>query len=453
VSQTSIRFRLTLWYLTALTLGISLFGALVWVEMRQQLLRNREEGMDQRLGALGRFLEFEARDNDLAAIQEEAREYSTGLPPGHGLRLFDLSGRMVFERAPGSGDHLVRSREVAARGMRFRAELSVPLDDYFRTLSILRWVLIASLPAVLIIAGGMGWWLAGRGLKPVGAMTREAREIQAKDLSARISVPETGDELQRLAESWNELLARIEASVRAVTRFTADAAHELRTPLAVIRTTSELALRHERSAEHYHKALDSIHKQTASMTDLVERLLLLAREDSGQWQFRFDAIRLGDTLRELRETLAAPAQEKAVALEWTLPREEPLVWGDADAIRRLVLILVDNSLKHLAPGGEARVSLSSNAESAVIEVSDNGSGIEPQHLPHVFERFYRADPARTAGSGAGLGLSIAKTIVEAHHAQIEIQSQAGRGTRVVVSIPVLGQADPVTAGTESAANG
>jgi heavy metal sensor kinase len=439
--------------LTALSLGISLFGALVWAEMRQQLLRNREEGLDQRLGALGQFLEFEARANNLAAIREEAREYSTGLPPGHGLRLFDLSGGIVYERAPGSGDRLTRSREIAARGMRFRAELSVPLDDYFRTLAILRWVLIASLPAVLLIAGAMGWWLAGRGLKPVGAMTREAREIHARDLSARLSVPETGDELQRLAEAWNELLARIEASVRTVTRFTADAAHELRTPLAVIRTTSELALRHERSAGHYQKALDSIHKQTASMTDLVEQLLLLAREDSGQWQFRFDAIRLGDTLRELQGTLAPAAQEKGVALEWTLPPEEPLVWGDADAIRRLVLILVDNSLKHSAPGGEAKVSLSSNARSAVIEVSDNGSGIEPQHLPHVFERFYRADPTRTAGSGAGLGLSIAKSIVEAHHAHIEIQSQAGQGTRVVVTIPVLGQSDPLTAAAESAANG
>lgn len=437
MNRRSIRFRLTMWYLTALTLGISLFGTLVWAEMRQQLLRNREEGLDRRLGALGRFLEFEARASDLRAIQEEAREYSTGLPPGQGLRLFDLEGRMVFERAPGSGDLLLRSREIAARGMRFRAEMSVPLDDYFRTLSILRWVLIASLPAVLLSAGAMGWWLAGRGLKPVGDMTREAREIQARDLSARISVPPAGDELQRLAEAWNELLARIEGSVKAVTRFTADAAHELRTPLAVIRTTSELALRHERSAEHYRKALDSIHKETAAMTGLVEQLLLLARDDSGQWQFRFDAIRIGDPLRSLECSMAPAAAERGISLGWSLPGQEPLVWADEEALRRLVAILVDNALKYSGAGGEVNVRLRAEGEQALIEVSDNGPGIGAEHLPHVFERFYRADPARTAGTGLGLGLSIARMIVDAHQGTIDIVSSPGSGTAVRVALPVV----------------
>lgn len=436
----SIRFRLTLWYLTALTLGVSLFGALVWAEMRQQLLRNREEALDQRLGALGQFLEFEARANDLAAIQEEAREYSTGLPPGHGLRLFDRAGQVVFERAPGSGELLVRTREVAARGMRFHAEMSVPLDDYFRTLSILRWVLIGSLPVVLVVAGAMGWWLAGRALKPVGAMTREAQEIQARDLSARISVPETGDELQRLAEAWNELLARIEASVRTVTRFTADAAHELRTPLAVIRTTAELALRHERSAEHYRQALNSIHTETALMTELVEQLLLLARDDSGQWQFRFDAIRIGDTLRPLETALRPAAEQRGMTLRWSLPEHEPLVWADAEALRRVVIILVDNALKYSKEGGVVNVRLSGEGASALIEVSDSGPGIAPEHLPHVFERFYRADPARAAGAGSGLGLAIAKTIIDAHHGAIDIGSSPSEGTLVKVRIPAVSSA-------------
>lgn len=437
----SIRFRLTLWYLTALTLGISLFGALVWAEMRQQLLRNRVEGLDRRLGALGRFLEFEARANDLAAIQEEAREYSTGLPPGHGLRLFDLSGRLVFERPPGPGQVLVRSQDVTARGMRVRAEMSVPLDDYFRSLAILGWILVASLPAVLFVAGAMGWWLAGRALQPVGAMTAEAREIQARDLSARISVPQTGDELQRLAEAWNELLARIEASVRTATRFTADAAHELRTPLAVIRTTAELALRHERSPEHYRKTLESIHREAASMTDLVEQLLLLARDDSGQWQYRFDAIRAGDILRSVETAMAPAALKRGIPLHFSLPAHEPLVWADPDALRRVVMILVDNALKYSPPGAPVNVRLSGGPDSALIEVADNGPGIAPEHLPHVFERFYRADPARTAGAGSGLGLAIAKAIVDAHHGSISISSSPS-GAVVRVRIPAVTSSTP-----------
>lgn len=445
MSRRSVRFRLTGWYLTALSLGICLFGSIVWAVMREQMLRNRNEGIDKRLVALGEFLELEARDSSLEAIREEAREYSTGLPSGNGLRVLDQSGRVLFERAPAPGEVLVRSREVQARGMKFTIELSAPLDDFYRTLSLLRWVLLGSLPLVLLLAGGMGWWLAGRALIPVDSMTREAKAISTRDLSARLALPGTGDELQRLGEAWNELLGRIEASMKAVTRFTADAAHELRTPLAVIRTASEIALRQGRTAESYRKTIEAIHRETASMTDLVEQLLLLAREDSGQWQFRFDAIRLGDVLRELRETLAPAAREKEIALEWTLPREEPLVWADPDAIRRLVLILVDNALKYTDSNGEVRVTLSSGAESAAIEVSDNGCGIEPRHLPHVFERFYRADPARTAGSGAGLGLSIAKTIADAHRARIELQSQPGRGTTAVVSIPVFGQDDPLKA--------
>jgi len=283
----------------------------------------------------------------------------------------------------------------------------------------------------------MGWWLAGRALGPVDAMTKEARSLQTRDLSARISVPATGDELQRLAESWNELLGRIETSVRTVTRFTADAAHELRTPLAVIRTSAELALRHERSRERYRTTLQSVQRETESMTELVEQLLLLAREDSGQWQFRFDAIRAGEVLRSLQESLAAAAEAKRIYLKWSLPSTEPLIWGDAEAIRRLVLVLVDNALKYTPDGGAVTVRLVSTAGSAVIEVEDTGAGIETQHVPHIFERFYRADPARTAGNGAGLGLAIAQTIADAHKARIEVASTFGKGTLVRVLLPAL----------------
>lgn len=437
MKRSAVRFRLTLWYLTALSLGILAFGALVWFETRQQLLQNREEALDRRLGALGEFLGFEARTNDWAAILQEAREYSAGLPPGHGLRLLDLSGRAVFEKSPGTDHVLTRRRLMSARGIQFQAELSMPLDDFHRTLATLRWVLILPLPFVLVLAGGMGWWLAGRALQPVDAMTQQARAIQARDLSRRISVPKTGDELQRLAESWNELLGRIETAMNAVTRFTADAAHELRTPLAVIRTTSELALRHQRSAVQYREYLQCVLRETELMSGLVERLLLLAREDAGQWQFDFDAIRTGDILRALQDPLAAAAQQKQITVLWSLPPEEPLVWADAEAVRRLVLILADNALKFTPAGGSVGIRLSPAGGAATIEVEDDGVGIEPRHLPHIFERFYRADSARTAGSGAGHGLAIARTITDAHQAQIDVSSTPGKGTLVCVRFPVM----------------
>lgn len=439
MTRRSLRFRLTVWYLTALSAGIIVFGLLVWETMNVQLVRNREEGLDRRLDALAQFLEREALGNSNADIQEEAREFSSGLPEGHGLQLFDSRGILLFAH-PGTGSEaLSRRKSLTVRGMKFLVELSAPLSDYHRTLTELRWVLVFSLPVVLVLAGGMGWWLAGLSLRPVDAMTREAQAIHAGDLAARLTLPGTGDELQRLAEAWNALLGRIEKSVLTVTRFTADAAHELRTPLAVIRTTSELTLRQDRSADAYRKAISSILSETESMTDLIEQLLLLAREDSGQWQFEFDAIRLGDTLRSLQETIVPLAAARRIRVSWELPTEEPLVWADETAVRRVVLILVDNALKYASKNGTVCVRLASQASGALLEVEDDGPGIATEHLPHIFERFYRADPARTAGEGAGLGLAIAKTIVDAHHGTIEVKSNPRAGTLVRVAIPSIMQ--------------
>jgi heavy metal sensor kinase len=427
-----------MWYLTALSAGIAVFGLSVWGTMRVQLTRNREEGLDRRLIALAQFLEKEALGDTVAAIQEEAREYSTGLPEGHGLRVYAKDGTLLYSHPGSAAEVLTRRMPVIVRGMEFELELTAPLDDFYRTLSELQQVLILLLPAVVLLAGGMGWWLAGLALRPVDAMTQEARAIEATNLGARLTLPGTGDELQRLAEAWNALLARIEASVKTVTRFTSDAAHELRTPLAVIRTTSELALRQDRSPEDYRKTMASILRETESMSELVEQLLLLAREDSGQWQFRFDAIRVGDAVRTLKESLEPLARNAGTRITWKLPAEEPLVWADESALRRMLLILVDNAMKYSGPEGRIEVRLLAEQGETVLEVQDDGPGISPEHLPHIFERFYRADPARTAGEGAGLGLAIAQAIVEAHRGRIEVRSRPGQGTLARVTIPAVG---------------
>jgi heavy metal sensor kinase len=268
-------------------------------------------------------------------------------------------------------------------------------------------------------------------------MTREARAISAKDLSARLSVPETSDELQRLAEAWNELLARIEASVRGVTRFTADAAHELRTPVAVVRASAELALRQDRTPARYRQALQGIQREAVQMTELLDELLLLARGDSGQWQFRFDAVLAGTVIGRLKEVVSPLAESKQISLEWNVPNQAGLVWADEGALRRLVLILVDNAVKFTPAGGRVAVRLEIDPVHCVLEVEDTGSGIAPEHLPHVFDRFYRADPARTNGEGAGLGLAIARTIVEAHQGTIEATQAPGSGTLFRVVVPTV----------------
>jgi heavy metal sensor kinase len=426
---------LTLWYIAVLAAGMLLFGGGTWLTLRGILLDNRERELDRRLAALTSFLEREARGNNLADLREEAREYSTGLPEGHGVRVSQPNGATVFERLPEAGPALRQTAKVEIRGHHLHLELTQPLADSYRTLHTLGWVMLGLFPVVLAVAVAGGWWLARRALGPVGAMTSEARSINAADLGARLSVPPSRDELQELAEAWNELLARIEASVRSVTRFTADAAHELRTPVTVIRTSAELALRHPRTPESYQQTLRSIQHETEGMTELLERLLLLARGDAGQWRLRLDTVFLDDLVSRLRPAILSLAAPRHVTVEFEAPAEPCMIRADESAIGRLIVILADNAIKFTPEGGSVRLRFLIRASECVLEVSDTGCGIACEDLPHIFDRFYRADPARTPGNGAGLGLAIARTIAEAHSGRIEVFSEAGRGSTFRVAMP------------------
>ncbi|MBN9658325.1 MAG: HAMP domain-containing protein [Acidobacteria bacterium] len=419
IHSKSVRFRLALWYLVVLTAGMAVFGLASWTVLREVLLENRYRGLDQRLDAVAAFLEHEARGNELADIAEEAREYATGLPDGQGIRVRSADGRVVFERKSTSSDTLTRTQTMTVRGQPVEVTLTISLADFHRVLQTLAWVMMAVFPAVLAIAVVGGWWLAKRALQPVGAMTREAREINARDLSARVSVPETGDELEELAEAWNSLLARIEASVQAVRRFTADAAHELRTPVTVIRTSAELALRHPRTSESYRQTIGAIEAETVQMTGLLDQLLLLARGDAGQWKFRLETVFMDQLLRGLRRSVDPLAEKSGVTLDWVVPGLSVIVQADEEALRRVILILIDNALKHTPSGGRVSVRLVQGNGTCEVDVSDNGCGITPEDLPRIFDRFYRADSVRTPGSGAGLGLCIAQSIVENHRGRIE----------------------------------
>lgn len=431
----SIRFQLALWYLAVLTLGMAAFGATSWVVLRHVLIENRHRGMEQRLSALETFLSQESRGDSLQDLREETREYATALPEGQGVRVRTKSGELLYERKPGGGETLERSRSIVVRGHPIEIALIISLTDFYKVLGTLAWVMCTVFPMVLVFAMSGGWWLAKRALQPVGAMTREARQISAHDLAARVSVPATGDELQELAEAWNELLARIESGVRAVKRFTADAAHELRTPVTVVRTSAELALRHPRSADSYRQTIASIEHETVQMTELLDQLLLLARGDAGEWKFRFDNVFADQILRGLRNAVAPLAESRQVQIDWEIPEDSAMMWADETAVRRLLLILIDNALKHTPTGGSISVHLSKCESECVFEVADTGTGISEQDLPHVFDRFYRADAARTPGGGSGLGLAIARTIAEAHKGTIAVVFTGKSGTKFRVVLP------------------
>lgn len=438
MKRASVRLRLTFWYSTAFCAGIAAFGAASWYALDEVLLENRERALEERLAALAEFIEQEALGDDRAAIREEAREYATGMQPGHSLRVRTDRGDLLFER-PGEpeADLLVRRADVVIRGNSLELELGAPLDDVQRTLAALRRVMLGLFPVAIALAGLGGWVLARRALAPVDQMTNEARAISAGDLSARLSVPATGDEIQRLAEAWNEVLSRIESSVRGIVRFTADAAHELRTPVTVIRAAAELSLQRDRPVESYRHTLRLVRDETVGMTELLDRLLLLARGDARQWTFKFDAVRTGDAAEAALAAAGPLAERKGVCLRYSEPPESSLVWADADAVRRMILILLDNAIKFTDSGGRVELQIHATPSECSIEVEDGGCGIPASELPRIFERFYRADQARTPGGGAGLGLPIARLIAEAHSGRIDVVSKVGTGTLARIRLPSL----------------
>lgn len=431
----SVRFHLTLWYLVVLAAGMALFGTGAWLMLRHRLFVNGARELERQMSAMELFLSKEARGNDLPAVREEAREYSSGLPEGQSLRLWDNNQRLLLDVRGASGRNQRLRRLLVIRGNPVVVELTLPSEEVYQILSTLEWIMVGLLPLVLTIAVSGGWWLARRALKPVGSMTHEARSIKAADFTARLSVPSTRDELQELAEAWNELLSRIEEAVRSVTRFTADAAHELRTPVTVIRTAAELALRHPRSPESHRQTLEVIRQETEQMTELIEQLLVLARGDAGQWQFQFDSVFPDAVLRHLHKTVSSLAESKSIHVDWVVPDQPLIIRADESALRRLIIILADNAVKFTPNGGRMTVRLLALESECAIEVCNTGAGIRPKDLPHIFERFYRGDPARTPGTGIGLGLAIARTIVEAHDGKITVTSSIETGTTFRVAFP------------------
>jgi two-component system, OmpR family, heavy metal sensor histidine kinase CusS len=268
-------------------------------------------------------------------------------------------------------------------------------------------------------------------------MAAEAAEITSTQLNRRLDEPVIEDELSVLARTFNAMIARLQRSFEEIRRFTADAAHELRTPLATMRTEAEVALRSPRSADRDARVLEDLLEEIERLTHLVSHLLFLSREDAGIGAGDFRPVRLEDVVREVGEHMQVAAREKGVKLVVDLP-ESYQVTGDAQRLRQLFFNLLDNAIKHTSPDGEVSIYGQSSSGEARVTIADTGIGIPAAHLPHVFERFYRVDPSRSPETdGIGLGLAICRSIVEAHGGHIGINSTVGSGTQVTLSIPMV----------------
>lgn len=289
---------------------------------------------------------------------------------------------------------------------------------------------------ILLVGMAIGWWLSSRALRPIAEISRTAGEIAGGDLSKRINSSETESELGQLASVLNSTFARLDAAFAQQKQFTSDAAHELRTPVSVVLTQTQSTLNKERSPAEYRETLEACQRAAQRMKRLIESLLELARLDAGQegmTRVRFD---LANPARDCVEMLLPLASERQIKIRAQLA--PAACHGDAERVAQVIVNLLTNAVNHHRDGGEIQIVTKADNGSALLIVSDNGPGISPEHLPFIFNRFYRADTARTVSQGrSGLGLAISKAIVEAHGGTIDVSSKIGAGSVFTVRLSAM----------------
>lgn len=453
----SIRWQLTMWYGAVLALVLTVFSAAVYFTMRHQLLRRIDSGLSEELADVLSELR-RARDEpglkewlQRRFAQHAGFDFQITRPDGRRFFVNERLGDASFPPPEGAVTAAPAFHDVALEnGGRWRvvsvraqgpedlltvqvARSLEPFDHESAEL-LLTFLLVG--PLTLLVAGGGGYVLARRALAPVEQITRTANQITADRLSERIEVPNPDDELGALADTLNRMIGRLEKSFAEMQRFTGDAAHELRTPLAVIRNEAEVALRAPRTPDEYRRALENLLEEANRLSHLADQLLFLCRQDAGllpPLREEVDALQL---VHEVVGNMHLVAQEKGVHLLLGDAASCRLV-SDSRQLRRVLYNLLDNAIKYTPAGGHVRVGSAVEAGNLVLRVADTGVGILPQHLPHVFDRFYRADPARSDdGAGAGLGLAICRSIIQALNGSIHLESEAGQSTTVWVKLPV-----------------
>lgn len=475
----TIRGRLTAWYSLALAVTLVAFAAVLYLDRRSASYRELDQRIQSEaaltagilaesyrargvlvradtarrsvlipdlaalLEAVPGFLVITARDGSLLFASSNARALTfQQVEQLRRLASAPVSGRTTgtFRVEPDGPKIRYAVRYVTDAGPQFGAilagadvhEAELRPDELLSALALV-------LPLGLAIALLMGSWISRRALGAVDQIITEVREItDGRSLHRRLAEPLVKDELGRLAETLNQMMTRLERSFAALRRFTADASHELKTPLTVLRAGVERAITTPNLPQDTLATLEETLQEIKRMTELVDALLTLARADEGIAPLHREPVDLREIVEEARETGELLAEESGVRMEVTTPPEPVIVSVDATRVRQLILNLLTNAMKYTPSGGTVRMQLGAANGRVTLSIADTGIGIAAGDLPHIFDRFWRADSARTRTgerSGAGLGLAISKWIAEAHGGQIDVVSRPGRGTTFTVTLP------------------
>jgi heavy metal sensor kinase len=459
----SIRWRLTFWNTLALAVVLSCFAALVYGLLRNALFEQTDRLLLAALGQLrgdpraggdpeGRIRywieEYQDHLGLLCVVYraDGTRHAATpgladeSLPPAPA----STAERVVFSGVlPGIGRQRVMTERMRLGRQEFVVVLLAPLDAVDRELDHVQTVLLAAGPVALLLSAGFGYWLARTALAPVDQLRRATEEITAERLDQRLPVRNPADELGRLSRTINAMIAGLERSFAQIRRFTADASHELRTPLTVLRSEVEVGLGRTLTVAEHRDLLGAILEELGRMSRLTDQLLTLSRRDAGVEHLVAVTLDLGPVVGGVVEALRPLAEAKGVRLRLEAEAPSCPVAGDEALLRQVFINLLDNALKYTPEGGEVTVRLGQAGRAAIVVVADTGIGIAPTHLPHVFDRFYRVDRARSrAEGGTGLGLSIVQSIVKAHGGTIEMASSVGQGSTCTVTLPQGSSVDP-----------
>jgi heavy metal sensor kinase len=466
VNTRSLRFRITAWYAGLLAGALLVFGVSVYLGLERYLNWNLERTLGSECRTIGTQLLTQHPFKRATWLATEIDEAYAPEVNSHFIRVIQEGvGVLYISGAPKDGSFdpslvplphaqekdgqrkvslgegrqlLIDTLQFATPdGSRFVVESGVPYHQIEVVLHGLLLTFAVYMPFIISLAVVSGYWLMRRSLQPVDEITKRAEGITSTNLSERLPVIRTGDELERLSISLNLMIERLDQAFQHINRFSADASHELRTPLTILQLELENIAESQRLNSAQTDQIGSALEETHRMSHIVENLLAISRLDAGEVKMDKTRLDLGQLAASTAEQMRLLAEEKTILFRSDVA-DDVYIEGDRSRLQQVIVNLIANAIKYTPEAGEVEVSVRADGRTAVLEVSDNGVGIPAHALAHVFERFYRADKARSRNSGgAGLGLAIVKAICTAHGAEIQVSSQEGQGSRFAVQLPLL----------------
>jgi two-component system, OmpR family, sensor kinase len=455
----SLRARLTLWYVLTLVLVLALFAVDILIVQQRIGIQRIDRELAATHTQLTNMLREELRELDgpRLAAEESLNVIATG---GLLVGIFGDDGAVLAARLDGvtlhdvlpdgpaqpgvrtiqtsAGQWRMQVRREILEGNAMRLVIASSLSDLARDQRDVREAIVIGIPVALLIAGAGGLWLASIGLRPITLMARRAASIPPTGIED-LGAPIRDDELGQLTQAFNGLVARLRSALQMQRQFMADASHELRSPVSVVRTAAEVALsREHRDESEYREALTMTSAQSRRLSALVDDMLVLARADAGGYPLRPVDLYLDDVVDECQRAVSVLAAERRITVASMGASDVP-IRGDEELLRRLLLNLLQNAVQHTPPGGAVSVDVSPQRRTVSIRVTDSGTGIAERDRTRIFERFVQLDPSRRSG-GAGLGLTIAKWIAEAHGGSLTVESSGPHGSTFCVSLPTAARA-------------